>query len=106
MPLGMEVGLGPGHIVLNGTQLPLKTGAAPPFFGPCLLWPNGWIDQDAAGTEIDLGPGPGHIMLDGDPSPYFSLLPPERAIAPSFRLMSIVSKLSPISATAELLFWI
>jgi len=31
-----------------GTQLPLsKKGAQPPFFGPCLLWPNGWMDQDA-----------------------------------------------------------
>ena len=29
-----------------GTQLPLK-GAQPPMFGPCLLWPNGWMDQDA-----------------------------------------------------------
>jgi len=34
MPLGTEVGLGPGHIVLDGD-------AAPPLFGPCLLWPNG-----------------------------------------------------------------
>jgi len=33
---GMEVGLGPGHIVLDGQ-----------IFGPCLLWPNGWMDQDA-----------------------------------------------------------
>ena len=31
-----------------GTQLPLlkKGGGAPNFFGPCLLWPNGWMDQD------------------------------------------------------------
>jgi len=21
-------------------------GRSPPFFGPCLLWPNGWMDQD------------------------------------------------------------
>jgi len=52
MPLGMEVGLGPGHIVLNGELgpgSPLKKGgrAQPsPLFGPCLLWPNGWMDQD------------------------------------------------------------
>jgi len=32
MPLGMEVGLGPGHIVLDDTQLPLrKKGAHPQF---------------------------------------------------------------------------
>jgi len=46
MPLGMEVGLGPGYIVLNGdTASPKKDN--PPIFGPCLLWPNGWVDQDA-----------------------------------------------------------
>ena len=49
MALGMEMGLGPGHIVLDGDPAPpQKTrGTAPPIFGPCLLWPNGWIDQDA-----------------------------------------------------------
>ena len=40
MPLGMEVGLGPGHIVLGEEPAPPK-GAQPPIFGPCLLWPNG-----------------------------------------------------------------
>ena len=40
MKLGMQVGLGLGHIVLNATQLPPR-GAQPPIFGPCLLWPNG-----------------------------------------------------------------
>ena len=29
-----------------GSQLPLK-GAHPPVFGSCLLWPNGWMDEDA-----------------------------------------------------------
>jgi len=46
MPLGMEVGLGPGHIVLDGDTAPPKKGAA--IFDPCLLWPNGWMDQDAS----------------------------------------------------------
>jgi len=41
MPLGMEVGLGPGHIVLDGDPAPRKKGAEPPIFGPFLLWPNG-----------------------------------------------------------------
>jgi len=40
MPLGTEVGLGPGYIVLDGDPDPLK-GAQPPVFGPGLLWPNG-----------------------------------------------------------------
>jgi len=48
MPLGMEVGLGPGDFVLDGTQLLSEKGHSPhPIFGPCLLWPNGWMDQDA-----------------------------------------------------------
>ena len=46
--LGMEVGLGPGHIVLDGDPAPLtKKGPKPPIFGQCLLWPNGWMDYDA-----------------------------------------------------------
>jgi len=43
--LGMEVGLGLGHIVLDGDTGPLpKKGTEPPLFGPCLLWPSGWMD--------------------------------------------------------------
>jgi len=47
MPLGMEVGLGPGDFVFDGTELPQKKGTPHPIFGPCLLWPNGGMDQDA-----------------------------------------------------------
>jgi len=49
MPLGMEVGLSPGHIVLDGdlaTPSP-NSKQSPPIFGPYLLWPYGWLDQDA-----------------------------------------------------------
>ena len=46
MPLGMEVGLGPGLIVLDGDPAPLPKGVQPPIIGPYLLWPNGWMDQD------------------------------------------------------------
>jgi len=49
IPLGMEVGLGPGDSVLDGNPAPLpqKGGGAPsPIFAPCPLWPNGWMDQD------------------------------------------------------------
>jgi len=52
------------------------------------------------GTEIGLGPG--HIVLNGDPAP------PRKGAQlplPTFQLMSIVAKRSPISATAELLFF-
>jgi len=47
MKLGIEVGLGPGHIVLDGDPAPLSQRGMPPTFGPCLLWPNGWMDEDA-----------------------------------------------------------
>jgi len=41
MPLGTEVDLGPGHIVLDVTQVPPERGREPPsLFGLCLLWPN------------------------------------------------------------------
>ena len=40
-PLGTEVDLGPGHIVLDGVPALCERGtAAPPLFGPCLLWPH------------------------------------------------------------------
>ena len=42
-----EVGLGLGHIVLDGdpvgTQRPHSSSS--PLFGPCLLWPNGRPSQ-------------------------------------------------------------
>jgi len=49
MPLGMEEGLGPGDFMLDGETAPSpKKGAEPPqIFGPCLFWPNGWIDQNS-----------------------------------------------------------
>jgi len=52
MSLGTEVGLGPGHIVLDGDTAPPPTGGLPtergtvaPLFGPRLLWPNGRPSQ-------------------------------------------------------------
>ena len=45
--LGTQVGLGPGHIVLDRDPAPLRKGAQPPIFGPYLLWSNGWMDQDS-----------------------------------------------------------
>ena len=34
MPLGIEVGLVPGDIVLDGNPAPQEKGAQPPNFGP------------------------------------------------------------------------
>jgi len=42
MKLGVQVGLGPGHIVLDGDPAsPPPKGTQSPIFGPYLLWPNG-----------------------------------------------------------------
>jgi len=47
-----------------GTQLSQGVTAAPPSFGPCLFWRNGWIDIPFGYGGIGLGPG--DIMLYGD----------------------------------------
>ena len=47
MKFGIQVGLGPDHIVLDGDPGSLPKGTQPPIFGPYLLWPNGSMDQDA-----------------------------------------------------------
>jgi len=48
MALGVEVGLGPGDIMLDVDSAPLpQKGAEPPIFGPFLLWSNGWMHQNA-----------------------------------------------------------
>jgi len=45
-PRGMEVGLVPSDIVLDGDPAPLRKGARhPPLFGLCLLWTNGRPSQ-------------------------------------------------------------
>ena len=98
MPLGTQVGLGPGYIVLDGDPAPPKGGTAPSHFLPhdyCGQMA-GWIKMPH-GTVVDLGPG--YIVLDGAQLP----LPERDTAAPLFRAMSVVAKWSPISATAELL---
>jgi len=45
--------------------------------------------------RMEVGLGPGYIVLDGDPAP------PKGHSSLNFRPMSVVAKLSPISATAE-----
>jgi len=88
IPLGRDEDLGPDDIVLDGDPaLPPKGHSPPPIFSPCLLWPNGWMDQDGMllGTEVGLSPG--DIVLDGD------LAPTKKGHrTPTFRPMSIVTK--------------
>ena len=66
---------------LMGTPLSLpKKGPEPTsqVFGPCLLWPNGWMDQD--GPCYGGRPQPRDFVLDGDPRP----LPKRRRSPPIF----------------------
>ena len=59
MKLGTEVDLcrlGSGHIVLDGggDPVPLRKGAHPPIFDPCLLWPSGRPSQLLLNTCVVL----------------------------------------------------
>jgi len=47
MTIGMELGLGTDHIVLDGDTARLSKGTQPPIFNPFLLRPNCWMHQDA-----------------------------------------------------------
>jgi len=69
MPLGTEVNLGPGDAVLDGVAAPhLLKGAQPPVTGPCLLWSNTWMDEDA--TWYGSRPRPrSHCVRRGTSSP-------------------------------------
>ena len=79
MSLGMEVGLGPGDLVLNGNPAPPPQRGAPPpeIFSPCLLRPNGWMDE--GGTWHRGRPQPRRLCVRWGPSP----LPPKGGGAPS-----------------------
>jgi len=68
MKLAMQVGLGPGHIVLGGDPAAApQRGTAPQFLA------NICCGQMAAGIKMslgmELGLGPGDFVLDGDPAP-------------------------------------
>jgi len=90
IPLGTEVGLSPGDIVIDGAQLlpRLKGHSPPPNFGPspCPLWPNGWMDWDV--TWYGGKPRPRLLCVRRGPAhPKKRLSPPH-----NFRPMSIVAK--------------
>ena len=82
-----------------GPSYPKKNGHTHPhtIFGPCLLWPNGWMDEGS--TWCWSRPRTGRIVLDMVPA-----VRERGTAAPLFSPMSIVAT-SPISATAELLFY-
>jgi len=86
MPLGMEVGLGPGSFVLDGDPAPLpRKGAEPLQFLANVYCGQtaGWIKT---APDMEVGLGPGHIVLDEDSAS------PQRGTAPNFRPMFIVAK--------------
>jgi len=66
MPLGMEIGLGPGDGVLDGDPAPPKRDS-PQFSVHVYCGQTAGRMKTPLGTEVDLGPG--HIVLDGDPAP-------------------------------------
>jgi len=86
----MEVRFGPGHIALDGNPaFPTKGAQQPPLSrftasvrinrGPCLLWPNGWMDQDTTRCGGRPWPMP-HCVRWGpsypkraQPPPHFSV---------------------------------
>jgi len=85
MALDVEVGLGPGHIVLDAdpATVPQK-GAELPFSAHFYCGQTAGCIKMALGTEVGLGPD--DIVLDEDPAP------PKRGTAPNFRSMFIVAK--------------
>ena len=48
MPVGTELGIGPGDIVFDGNLAPPKRCTPAPHFSVCVLWTNVWMDQDVA----------------------------------------------------------
>jgi len=101
MKLGMQVGLSPGHTVIDGYPAPPRKGAQQRphskfmgagfacvriIRGPCLLWPNGWMDQGE--TWHGGRPRPSRNCVKWGPSS-----PTQRGTARSkFCAMSVVAK--------------
>jgi len=66
MPLGMAVGIGPGHIVLDGDPASPQNRHSPQFLAHVYCGQMaGWIKMPL-GTKV--GVSPCHIVLHGDPA--------------------------------------
>ena len=68
MKLGLQVGVGPGHIALDGDTalIPPKEHSPANFRPICCGQMAGWINMPL-GMEVGLDPS--DIALDGDPAP-------------------------------------
>ena len=86
MPLGTEINLGPGDVVLDGVAAPAKRGTGPQFSVHVYCCQR---VKMPLGTEADIGPG--HIVRQGSSSPR------KEHSAPSFRPMSIVATVAHLS---------
>ena len=84
---GMQVGLGPGHIVLDRDQaLPSPKRHSPQFSAHICCGQIAARIKKPLGMELGLGPG--DFVLDRDPAP----LPKKGAEPPNFWPMFIVAK--------------
>jgi len=61
-----EVGLSPGHTVLDGDPVPPKRGHSPPYFSAHVYCGQtaGWIKMPPLVRKVGLGSG--NIVLDAD----------------------------------------
>jgi len=88
MALGMEVGLGPGNIVLDGDQAPppKKKGGHSPQFSAHVYCSQtaGWIKMPL-GTQVGLGLG--NVVLDGDPNFWPMFIGAKRLYASRYHLV-------------------
>jgi len=85
MPPGTEVGLGQGHIVLDGDQLPRKKGTSAPTFRPISIVAKLLgLDQDATWYRGRPRPWPHYVR--------WGTQLPQRGTARNFRPMSAVAK--------------
>ena len=99
----------PGNVLsgkrLSGKVIVQETSvtrySTPRLFGPCLLWRNGWMDQDATWYRDRPQPRPDCVW-------WVPKLPPVKrgTAAPHFLAHVYCAKRSSISATAELLFFL
>ena len=92
MSLGKELGLDLGDFVLDRDPVaPSPKGGTPTISGPFLLWPNGWMHQNA--TWYGCRPRPRQLCVRWGPSS-----PRKRAQQPpSFRPVSVVAIVAYLS---------